>query len=90
MSGVNLSAGIASVNHANAADTIDGLIILSATTDLRWASTGAGMMGPNNDGNFLTGGGVTLSGTLDRLRITTVIGSQTFDNGCIFNISWSF
>jgi hypothetical protein len=90
VNGVNLSAGIAGVNHFNAADTIDGLIILSATTNLRWASTGAGMMGPNSDCNFLTGGGVTLSGTLDRLRITTVIGSQTFDNGCIFNISWSF
>ncbi|MCA3415342.1 MAG: hypothetical protein INF84_12155 [Roseomonas sp.] len=88
--GFSLSAGIAGVNHLNAADTIDGLIILSATTNLRWASTGAGMIWPNSDCNFLTGGGVTLSGILDRLRITTVIGSQTFDNDCIFNISWSF
>jgi hypothetical protein len=34
-----------------------------------------------------SGGGVTLSGTLDRVRITTVNGTDTFDAGSI-NILW--
>ena len=33
--------------------------------------------------NFFSGGGVTLSGTLDRARITTVNGTDTFDAGSI-------
>ena len=35
----------------------------------------------------ITGGAVTLSGTLDRVRITTVNGTDTFDAGSI-NILW--
>ena len=37
--------------------------------------------------NSLSGGNVTLSGTLDRVRITTVNGTDTFDAGTI-NIMW--
>jgi hypothetical protein len=33
--------------------------------------------------NDLIVGGVTLSGTLDRLRITTVNGTDTFDAGSV-------
>lgn len=36
---------------------------------------------------YQIGGGVTLSGTLDRIRITTVNGTDTFDAGSI-NIMW--
>ena len=32
---------------------------------------------------FIGGGGITLSGTLDRVRITTVNGTDTFDAGTI-------
>ena len=35
------------------------------------------------------GGGVTLSGTLDRVRITTVNGTDLFDAGSI-NVAWEF
>jgi hypothetical protein len=34
-------------------------------------------------GTITTGGSVTLSGTLDRVRITTVSGTDTFDAGSI-------
>jgi hypothetical protein len=33
--------------------------------------------------NFISGGNITLSGTLDRVRITTVNGTDTFDAGSI-------
>jgi hypothetical protein len=35
----------------------------------------------------MSGGGVTLSNTLDRVRITTVNGTDTFDAGTI-NVMW--
>jgi hypothetical protein len=41
------------------------------------------------DGNCLGAGFLSLSGALDRLRITTVGGTDTFDAGAI-NIMWEF
>jgi hypothetical protein len=42
------------------------------------------MLGRIDDGfDFGGGGNVTLSGVLDRLRITTVNGTDTFDAGSI-------
>jgi len=37
----------------------------------------------------ITGGSIVLSGTLDRLRLTTVNGTDTFDAGSV-NIMWEF
>lgn len=60
------------------------IVNISGTTWL-FASVGANI---NGAGQTLTGGGnVTLSGALDRVRITTVNGTDTFDNGTI-NISY--
>lgn len=36
-----------------------------------------------NAANYISAGGVTLSGTLDRIRITTLNGTDTFDAGSI-------
>ena len=49
-----------------------------------WLSTHSGNF--NQAGTYYTlvgGGNVTLSGTLDRVRITTVNGTDTFDAGSI-------
>jgi hypothetical protein len=47
-----------------------------------WSASGClGATGINY--SFVTGGVKTLSGTLDRLRITTVNGTDTFDAGSI-------
>ena len=46
---------------------------------------GSGTMVTSNAANnaFISGGSVTLSGALDRVRITTVNGTDTFDAGTI-------
>ena len=81
--------GIAGANHFQNTQNHHGSIILTATTNLIWAAIGSGFItGANNA--FTTSGGVTLGGTLDRLRITTVNGTDTFDAGGIINVSWSF
>jgi len=45
------------------------------------------VLGWSNGGADMGGGNVTLSGTLDRVRITTVNGTDTFDAGTI-NLLW--
>jgi len=50
-----------------------------------WVSTHA--VRNNNPGNSFGAGIVTLSGVLDRIRVTTVSGTDTFDAGSI-NILW--
>jgi hypothetical protein len=48
----------------------------------QWAASHTGGRSDTNSVTF-GGGGVTLSGTLDRVRITTVNGTDTFDAGSI-------
>ena len=69
--------------HAPGANaTFFGSLIISFVTGNAW-------VGSHSVGNFVGsaihygGGGVTLSGTLDRVRITTVNGTDTFDAGSI-------
>lgn len=47
-----------------------------------WMGTGLGAVA-NTQVSFTSGGAVTLSSTLDRVRITTVNGTDTFDAGSI-------
>ncbi len=65
-----------------AAGTVQGayrITLLSANT---WVAEGA-VFNTGGNNNNLMAGGVTLSGTLDRVRITTVTGADSFDNGTI-------
>ena len=59
--------------------------LLNASTNI-WASSGSIGRGDSAVA-MVSSGGVTLSGTLDRVRITTVNGTDTFDAGSI-NILW--
>ena len=62
--------------------TISGSIFISLLTGNTWVSSTA--LALTNAAGTVTGGGnVTLSGTLDRVRITTVGGTDTFDAGSI-------
>jgi hypothetical protein len=86
----NLSSGfqwISSGDH-NANITYSGsvaLTLLNASSNI-W--TISGVIGrTDNTTIFTIGGSKTLSGTLDRIRITTVNGTDTFDAGSI-NIMW--
>ena len=51
------------------------------SSDLTWVESHA--IGGTGSWTSHGGGGVTLSGTLDRVRITTVNGTDTFDAGSI-------
>jgi hypothetical protein len=73
--GFGLTAGGAGV-------TMFALMQICLVGSNQWA---ASHTGGRSDATSVTfgGGGVTLSGTLDRLRITTVNGTNTFDAGLI-------
>lgn len=63
-----------------------GAVSISAQTGTTWVSFGSISYNANTTVNS---GSVTLGGVLDRIRITTVGGTDTFDAGSI-NIAWEF
>lgn len=64
-----------------AANTLTGHLIITNLSGNIWVGQGAFYM--SSTASTYIAGGVTLSGTLDRLRITTVNGTDTFDAGSI-------
>jgi len=68
-----------------AALTYYGTVVFSLVTGNVWAASGSLAL-PGVASTF-TAGGVTLAGALDRVRITTAGGTDTFDAGVI-NISY--
>ena len=83
--GASFTSGFV-VRVDDAAAVISGSVVLTTLGSNVWTATmsigsityGAIMLG---------GGGITLGGALDRVRITTVNGTDTFDAGSI-NILW--
>ena len=70
------------LNYASvAAGTSNGVIPFTNVSGNIWVSSG--VLNLYTTGNNMSGGTVTLSGTLDRVRITTVNGTDTFDAGSI-------
>jgi len=69
------------LNNATAASLISGNITITNVTGNTWSATG---LCGETSGEFIcmVGGFIALSGTLDRLRVTTN-GSNTFDAGTI-------
>lgn len=66
----------------SAASIVHGVMMVCLIGSDTWASTHS--VGRSDSAVFLCGGGsVALSGTLDRIRITTVNGTDTFDAGTI-------
>ena len=68
-------------NSTNA-ETMFGAIVLTNLSSNTWVAQGAFHMPTYTVGNFVAGG-KTLSSTLDRIRVTTVNGTDTFDAGSI-------
>ena len=62
-----------------------GICILTNISTNAWVLSGSGKL--TTTASFVSGGDKTLSSTLDRIRITTVNGTDTFDAGTI-NISY--
>ena len=78
----NLTTGFKTEDAASANYVRNGLITVCLLGSNVWA--GAINSGLSNQASAFFGGGtVTLSGTLDRVRITTVNGTDTFDAGSI-------
>ena len=69
------------INSTLATEIISGVIVLSNVSGNLWVASGNGKVSALNV--FTTGGDITLAGVLDRIRITTTNGTDTFDAGSI-------
>ena len=71
------------LNTAVAAAAYNGSLIITNVSSNDWVAFGTSSAG--STGTYLnqTVGGVTLSGTLDLVRFTTVNGTDTFDAGTV-------
>lgn len=63
-----------------------GNMVLTNVSGNTWSESGVFIHSGTSTGG-LSGGSITLGGTLDRVRITTVNGTDTFDAGTI-NLLW--
>jgi hypothetical protein len=82
---INQTIGFALLSSVGAASVLNGIAILTFqdATAQRWCFSSS--LGYSDAGNFAVGAGakVLSPGTLDRIRITTVNGTDTFDAGSI-------
>lgn len=69
-----------------AADTLSGKIMIDRFEANTWIASGV-LAGTSGNFATITGGSITLSSALDRVRVTTLNGTDTFDAGSV-NISW--
>ena len=84
--GFNVASSTAGfiINSIEGADNIYGSAILNLVTGNTWGACGTlGDVTGTYVNAYTVSGGVTLSGALDRVRITTVNGTDTFDAGTI-------
>ena len=83
--GGNLSAGFDIQTYAPAATPAalySGSVVFTLTTANNW--TASGIVGQQGNATIgIIAGYIPLSGTLDRLRLTTVGGTDTFDAGSV-------
>jgi hypothetical protein len=81
-SGLNFSTGFLTDAGANATAVRYGQIVLTLLTVNTWVEAGA--IGRSDSASTATSAGsIALSGTLDRVVITTVNGTDTFDAGAV-------
>jgi len=77
------SSGFLLLETTQAAGTIVGHLTITNITSNTWV--GSGVLTNANAANLgcMTAGSVALGGTLDRVRVTTVNGTDTFDAGTV-------
>ena len=79
---VTSTAGFICTVSIGTASTVIGHIIITLLNSNNWVSSH--VIGANSGNITSSGGGnISLGGTLDRVRITTVGGTDTFDGGSI-------
>jgi len=80
--GFNFSTGFCTDGAANATAVRYGQIVMTLLTGNTWVESG--VIGRSDAATTSTSGGsIALSGTLDRVVITTINGTDTFDAGTI-------
>ena len=78
----NLTTGFGIYNASGASQVSHGSVQITTMGSNLWVASG--VLGQSNGGaTMTTGGSVTLGGTLDRVRITTVNGTDAFDAGSV-------
>ena len=70
------------VNIANANNALFGTYVITLVSGFAYTEQG-NSSDQTNIANYISAGGKTLTGTLDRIRITTVNGTDAFDAGTI-------
>jgi hypothetical protein len=65
-----------------------GVYTLALVTGNTWVGSGSVADSSGSAYNGVGGGTIALSGALDRIRVTTVTGTPTFDTGSIINIQY--
>jgi hypothetical protein len=78
----NQSIPLSVFNNSTAAETMFGSIILTNLQNNTWVAQGCFYMATFTVGNFVAGS-KSLANKLDRIRITTNNGTDTFDAGSI-------
>ena len=79
---ITSTTGFLACSNLNASTSQSGILVLSTLGSNNWVSFGVvGASGGNVAG--VASGTVTIGGTLDRIRVTTVNGTDTFDAGSI-------
>lgn len=78
----NMSAGFIISNATAAADTAHGMSTLATLNGLIWTCVSV-ISYSNQAATRYSAGSVTMSGTVDRLRIQATNGTDTFDAGTI-------
>jgi hypothetical protein len=81
------ATGLGLIANQVAAGIYYGVVTLTNVSGNIWVMSST--LGAPTGGNNINcaGGGISLSGVLDRLRLTTVAGTDTFDAGSV-NIMW--
>jgi len=86
--GANNSAGFLLEDSGSASVVRHGSIVITQLVSTTNTWSAFGVIGRSDSANaYMQGGSKALSATLDRVRITTVNGTDTFDAGTI-NIMW--
>lgn len=75
------STGFMSVPASVAAATVDGAVNLFLANSGSYKWVASGVLGSSDSGTKMSGGSKSLSAELDRVRITTVNGTDVFDAG---------
>jgi hypothetical protein len=83
--GSTSTIGFLTTLDGSGASAFGGNIVLCLISGTTWVSSGTFIYNVSSPSNFVgvSGGAKTLSATLDRIRITTVNGTDTFDAGSI-------